>query len=145
MKLNIGNDNYIVEESTQVTLKVENEVNTYKVLEAEGALKEEGYVVLNNIYVNPEHTKEFENRFLNRTTHLQETDGFQALRVLRPESSSRYVILTLWESITAFKSWQDSQQYKQTHSKRGTSQGIDKNIVDRSKSFNKGYEVIQTI
>lgn len=127
-----------------MTLKVHNEMNTYKILESQGDLQEKGYVVLNNIHVNPQHTAEFENRFLNRTTHLEETDGFQALRVLKPESSSIYVILTLWESITAFKNWQDSKQYKHTHSKRGTSQGLDKNIVDRSKSFNKGYEVIHT-
>lgn len=144
MKLKIGNEDYITEQDTQMTVKVNNEMNSYKILESQGNLKEEGHVVLNNIHVNPQYTSEFENRFLNRTTHLDETDGFQALRVLKPESSSRYVILTLWESITAFKSWQDSQQYKQTHSKRGTSQGIDKNIVDRSKSFNKGYEVIHT-
>lgn len=123
------------------SIKRNSDIQKYSVIESVYDLEREGYCVLNNIYVNSGMEDIFESRFLNRQSNLTTVDGFKALRVMKAESGPYYVILTLWKSAQDFHNWQDSNQYQKTHKKRGTSSGLDHEVVDRDQSFNVRFEL----
>ncbi|WP_316571167.1 antibiotic biosynthesis monooxygenase [Neobacillus sp. YIM B06451] len=88
----------------------------YEVLEAVGVLGRPGLVVMNNIPVTDEGRPVFEYRFKNRAGKIENTPGFQAIRVLRPIKSNTYVILTAWDDELAFQRWKDSADFGKSHS-----------------------------
>ncbi|MFC4984656.1 antibiotic biosynthesis monooxygenase family protein [Salinicoccus siamensis] len=96
---------------------------------------------MNNVYINTGMEKAFEARFLNRQSNLATVTGFKALRVMKAESGPYYVILTLWDSAQDFHNWQESSQYQKTHKKRGTSSGLDREVVARKHSFNVRFHI----
>ena len=142
MEIQSRKGDYIIEENSIFTIKKDDALNKYDVLEKRGELQRNGYCVLNNIYVNSRNERAFEDRFLNRKSNLSTSEGFLALRVLKSQEDSYYVILSLWESQHSFEKWQTSSQYKQTHQKRGTSKGLDAQIIDRKLSHSIGFEVM---
>lgn len=125
----------------EASIKKGSDIQKYSVIESVYELEKEGYCVLNNIYVNAGMEESFEARFLNRQSNLTTVDGFKALRVMKAESGPYYVILSLWNSSQDFHNWQDSNQYQNTHKKRGTSSGLDYEVVDRSQSFNVRFQL----
>lgn len=114
----------------------------YEIVDQSGELENKGYVVFNNIPVTDEGRPLFEYRFKNRAGLIEEVPGFTAIRVLRPLKSDTYVIMTLWEDERNFIAWQESEQYKKAHEKRGTEEGIDdkKDIFPRA-SYVSEYHV----
>ncbi|MGG0642977.1 antibiotic biosynthesis monooxygenase [Sporosarcina gallistercoris] len=116
------------------------EADSYTVLDASGDIVNGNFAVFNNIPVTPEGRETFEQRFMGRARQIEDTDGFSAIRVLRPLESDTYVILTMWQDEASFKAWQTSQAYADAHKKRGTDEGIDKkpNIFSRP-SFVTSY------
>ncbi|KUP09165.1 hypothetical protein Q73_03580 [Bacillus coahuilensis m2-6] len=102
-----------------------NEPRSYEVIDASGALRENGFVVMNNIPVTDEGRPVFEDRFKSRARAIESVPGFIAIRVLRPLNSDTYIILTQWDDKEAFKNWQSSQAYNKAHEKRGTGEGMD--------------------
>ncbi|RDU35491.1 antibiotic biosynthesis monooxygenase [Neobacillus piezotolerans] len=87
----------------------------YEVLESSGSLGRPGLVVMNNIPVTDEGRPVFEYRFKNRAGKIENTPGFQAIRVLRPIKSNTYVILTAWDDELAFQRWKESAEFGKSH------------------------------
>ncbi|HJF67652.1 MAG TPA: antibiotic biosynthesis monooxygenase [Staphylococcus kloosii] len=126
----------------QVTITKFNETQQYDILEQINEVPQNGYAILNHLYVNPGFEADFEQVFLNRDQHLQEVEGFQSLLFLKPQIEHlHYVIVTIWTDEVAYKNWQASNAYKGSHKNRGTHKGADKNIVNRDLSFNIGINL----
>lgn len=102
------------------------EADSYTVLDQSGDIENGTYAVFNNIPVTEGGRGIFEERFMSRARRIEGTEGFGAIRVLRPLESEVYVILTFWKDEAAFKSWQNSDNYAVAHKNRGTEKGIDK-------------------
>lgn len=142
MKIKNGQGDYILEEDGHITIMKDDTLHHYDVLESKGFLHHPGYAVLNYICVDEGNEDEFEDRFLNRKSNLASSEGFSALRVLKPQDDEHYVILSLWEDYDSFKNWQASSEYQSTHQKRGTSTGMDREIINRDRSYNIRFEII---
>ncbi|MBA9025251.1 antibiotic biosynthesis monooxygenase family protein [Peribacillus huizhouensis] len=93
----------------------------FEVVDGRGELKEDGYVVMNNIPVTEEGRPGFEFRFKNRAGLIEKEPGFTALRILRPLNSDTYVILTMWVDQRAFTNWKNSNSFQSAHSKNDKS------------------------
>ncbi len=138
----------LMEQDNEAVLIEENDgsasfadADSYTVLDASGEIGDGSFAVFNNIPVTEEGRELFEQRFMGRARKIEDTEGFGAIRVLRPLENDTYVILTIWSGEPAFRSWQSSQAYEQAHQKRGTDDGIDKkpNIFSRP-SFVTTYQ-----
>lgn len=123
----------MMEQGNEAVLIQENEASasfadadSYTVLDTSGELADGAFAVFNNIPVTAEGQELFEERFMGRARKIEDTEGFGAIRVLRPLDSDTYVILTIWQDEHAFKNWQTSDAYAHAHKKRGTEDGIDK-------------------
>lgn len=125
----------------KATIRNNSEEKGYSIIESKGSLEAKGFCVLNNVYINTGMEKAFEARFLNRQSNLATVTGFKALRVMKADSGPYYVILTLWDSAQDFHNWQESSQYQKTHKKRGTSSGLDHEVVARKHSFNIRFHI----
>ncbi|PYE52847.1 antibiotic biosynthesis monooxygenase family protein [Deinococcus yavapaiensis] len=77
--------------------------------------------VANRIFVAPEFAEQFEERFRARAGLVDTMPGFVANHVLRPTKLGEpYVFLTFWESHEAFRSWTESDAFKQGHARSGS-------------------------
>ncbi|MFS0654991.1 antibiotic biosynthesis monooxygenase family protein [Bacillus sp. 179-C3.3 HS] len=95
--------------------------HSYDVIYAKGELVQSGFVTLNHIPVKLESRPLFEATFQNKTNRSEHQRGFQALRVLRPKTSTEvYLILTLWESEESFQHFQKSDAYVQPQEDTGS-------------------------
>ncbi|WP_042349646.1 antibiotic biosynthesis monooxygenase family protein [Bacillus massiliigorillae] len=90
----------------------------YEIVDGIGDLKQEGFVIMNNIPVSEESRPTFEHMFKNRAGKVEEQPGFQALRVLRPVGFETYIILTQWHTESAFDAWQRSKSFQDAHSQK---------------------------
>ena len=69
--------------------------------------------VANRVYVTPEYSAEFEERFRSRAKLVDGMPGFISNQVLRPvNEGDPYVVLTLWESRDNFTDWIKSDEFK---------------------------------
>lgn len=139
--MELGNEAVLIQENDGTAGFAE--ADSYTVLDASGEIVKGNYAVFNNIPVTEEGREIFEQRFMGRARQIEDTEGFSAIRVLRPLESDTYVILTMWQDEGSFKAWQTSQAYANAHKKRGTEEGIDKkpNIFSRP-SFVTTYKRI---
>ncbi|WP_342388197.1 antibiotic biosynthesis monooxygenase family protein [Salinicoccus bachuensis] len=128
-------------EEERAVVRQDSEEVHYAIIESRREVENAGYCVLNNIYVNEGMEAPFEARFLKRQSNLVTVDGFKAIRVMKAVSGPYYIILTLWEDEQSFHNWQDSEQYGETHRKRGTKSGLDREVVDREQSFNVRFQL----
>ena len=83
----------------------------YEIIEQAGQLKQEGFVVMYHIPVNPEGQPVFEHAYKQHLMQIQKQPGLNAYRFLKPISSDSYIILTQWQEESAFKAWQNSTSY----------------------------------
>ena len=83
-----------------------NEPRKYEVLESNGQLQQKGFVVMHNISVSDEGRPLFEHQFKQQAKAIVNTQGLTALRLLRPESSNPYIIMTVWEHQDFYLKWQ---------------------------------------
>ncbi len=75
----------------------------------------------NRIYVAPEFAEQFEERFRTRSGLVDGMPGFVWNKVLRPvKPGDPYVVLTLWESRSAFDAWVQSDEFVKGHARSGT-------------------------
>ncbi|ARJ13033.1 antibiotic biosynthesis monooxygenase [Staphylococcus lugdunensis] len=141
MKINEKAPYYALEATSPQTMRIykNHQHFDYMILESINELIDNGYCMLNHLYVNKGQEGAFEQKFLQRQQHLASVSGFRALRFLRPnEQGQHYVIITQWLNHQSFKNWQQSSAYSQTHQKRGTSQGADVRLVNRKLSYHIG-------
>ncbi|ASK60852.1 antibiotic biosynthesis monooxygenase [Virgibacillus phasianinus] len=87
----------------------------YDVLLNNGSIQNKGFVVMNNITVTEDGRTVFEDRFKRRSSAIESTPGFQAFRLLRPQSGNTYVVLTQWATIEDFDNWKNSDAFKEQH------------------------------
>ncbi len=83
----------------------------YEVIESHGKLKNEGFVVMNNIAVTDEGRPVFEHQFKNQSKQIKCEPGLMVYKLLRPLSSNTYVILTCWENEAFYQKWQKSDSF----------------------------------
>ena len=77
--------------------------------------------VANRIFVSPEYSEEFEDRFRNRARLVDEMPGFVSNQVLRPvNDGDPYIVFTLWESRIDFENWVNSEEFRKGHAQSGT-------------------------
>lgn len=91
----------------------------YETVDYVGEMKSEGFVVMNNIPVATEGRPVFEDRFKNRAGNVENREGFQAIRILRPLQGNTYVVLTQWRNAQDFEDWKNSQSFEDAHKKSG--------------------------
>lgn len=143
MIINDSYKTYVIEENDQYfMIEKNNDKQYYEVLEVINALSNDAFCVLNHLYVNEGNEDVFEQKFLQRNKHLENVPGFKALRFLKPKIDGRhYIIVTLWDNRQVFYDWQNSDEYAETHKKRGTKEGVDYHIVNRDLSYNVRIEL----
>ncbi len=74
------------------------------------------HVVSNRVFVKPEYTQEFEQRFRNRAGEINQQPGFVLMEILKPQSENTpYIVLTHWESEQAFQNWVGSKDFEVAH------------------------------
>ncbi|KGP71563.1 antibiotic biosynthesis monooxygenase family protein [Pontibacillus yanchengensis] len=95
------------------------EPHVYEVVDQEGTFEHSGYVVMNNIPVTDEGRPLFEDRFKNRAGAIEDSPGFQAIRILRPTQGNTYTVLTLWKDVQSFEDWKNSQAFEKAHKNSG--------------------------
>ncbi|QST00740.1 antibiotic biosynthesis monooxygenase [Pontibacillus sp. ALD_SL1] len=95
------------------------EPRSYETVDHQGELQEEGFVVMNNIPVTDEGRPLFEDRFKNRAGAIEDSPGFQAIRILRPEEGNTYVVFTQWKDESSFEDWKNSQAFQKAHKNSG--------------------------
>ena len=77
--------------------------------------------VANRVYVTPEYSAEFEERFRSRAKLVDGMPGFISNQVLRPvNEDDPYVVLTLWESRADFERWIKSDEFVKGHAQSGS-------------------------
>ncbi|WP_078408576.1 antibiotic biosynthesis monooxygenase family protein [Priestia abyssalis] len=136
-----GDNAMLIHETAEKT--VFNSGHHYEVLDTVGNVEQGSFAVLNNIPVTDEGRPVFEYRFSQRAGLIEQEPGFIAIRVLRPKDTNTYVILTMWDSETSFKKWQESKAYEKAHEKRGTSEGMDQQKpIFSGPSYVTTYHVI---
>ncbi len=74
------------------------------------------FVTMNRIPVNQGHWEAFEERFINRAGLIDQSPGFVRNMILRPENpEDPHIVMTLWESKTAFENWTQSESFTKAH------------------------------
>ncbi|RCW69673.1 antibiotic biosynthesis monooxygenase family protein [Saliterribacillus persicus] len=103
----------------------ENETETmfesprsYEIVVESGVLTEKGFIVMNNIPVTDEGRPIFETQFKKRAGMIDNAEGFQAMRVLRPERGNTYIVLVEWDNKEAYLKWKDSKSFADAHKKK---------------------------
>ncbi len=77
-------------------------------------------VVQNHIPVDPSMSHDFEQRFSNTNENMKHMKGFVKNEILRPVKADTYVVLTYWETMSDFKAWTESEDFKKAHSRKPT-------------------------
>ncbi|WP_255437596.1 antibiotic biosynthesis monooxygenase [Thalassobacillus sp. CUG 92003] len=114
----------------------------YEIVDAVGDIKDSGYVVMNNIPVSDEGRPVFEDRFKNRAGSVEETEGFQAIRILRPLSGNTYVVFTQWRNEESFTRWKNSQSFEKAHSQSGPDHKGKPSFID-GEAYITQYHMVQ--
>jgi heme-degrading monooxygenase HmoA len=94
----------LLHETNGITLF--NTSRKYEVFKSIGALTNKGIVALNHVPVTEEGKPLFEHHIKKKLGV-----GIDCLRMLRPINSNVYIILTIWEEETDYKSWKKSKGY----------------------------------
>jgi len=107
--LHNNNSSLLLHESEHTTLF--KAARKYEVIVQTGPLKQEGYVAMYHIPVNPEGQSVFEHAYKQHLKQLATQTGLRAIRFLRPLGSESYIILTQWNEESAFKAWEASTSF----------------------------------
>lgn len=122
-------------------LSIFEEGRNYEVVDAVGDVKSEGFIVMNNIPVSDEGRPVFEDRFKNRAGSVENREGFQAIRILRPLQGNTYVVLTQWRNAQDFEDWKSSQSFEQAHKNSGPKHSKKPSFIDGDAYITK-YRMI---
>ncbi|SFG01604.1 Heme-degrading monooxygenase HmoA [Halobacillus alkaliphilus] len=114
----------------------------YEIVDSVGSLQPKGYVVMNNIPVADEGRPVFEDRFKNRAGNVENMEGFQAIRILRPVKGNTYVVLTQWRNAQDFEDWKNSQSFEQAHKNSGPKHEKKPSFIDGDAYITK-YQMLQ--
>lgn len=119
-----------------------DEGRDFETVDTVGQIQPKGYVVMNNIPVADEGRPVFEDRFKKRAGNVENQEGFQALRILRPLKGNTYVVLTQWRNAQDFEDWKNSQSFDEAHKKSGPKHSKKPSFIDGEAYITK-YQMVQ--
>ena len=102
------------------------------------------YIAMNHFRVAAGRGAEFEERWRNRKSYLDEVPGFREFHLLRGPSSEEatlYASHSVWESRQAFVDWTESEAFRKAHAGAG---GKTRNVYLGPPQF-EGFEAVQTL
>lgn len=76
------------------------------------------YIAMNNFQVSADQTEQFEERWRQRRSFLQDVSGFKHFQLLRGDEQAgtvHYVSHSTWASKDAFMDWTRSESFVQAH------------------------------
>ncbi|RMF82994.1 MAG: antibiotic biosynthesis monooxygenase [Nitrospirae bacterium] len=77
------------------------------------------FIAMNQFHVAAGRGAEFERRWRERDSHLEEVPGFVSFHLLRGEDeadgSHRYASHTVWADRAAFEAWTRSEAFRKAH------------------------------
>ena len=82
------------------------------------------FIAMNQFDVDPARGAEFEARWRERETYLQEVPGFVRFALLRGDEPGRYVSHSTWQSRAAFEAWTRSEAFRKAHAQARTPSGL---------------------
>lgn len=81
------------------------------------------FIAMNNFQVAPGREAEFEARWRERETFLDQVPGFLQFSLLKGDAQGEYISHTLWASRAAFEAWTRSEAFAAGH-RQGTVAGV---------------------
>jgi heme-degrading monooxygenase HmoA len=81
------------------------------------------FIAMNNFKVAPGRDAEFEARWRERETFLDQVPGFVQFALLKGDAPGEYISHSLWESRAAFEAWTRSAAFAAGH-RQGSVAGI---------------------
>jgi heme-degrading monooxygenase HmoA len=101
----------------------------YEVIDGSGNFTvKQGFAVLHYIPVTDEGRPIFEYRFKEFSIQMERVPGFETARVLRPQASDTFCLLTIWNNAADFKKWQTSDMFNEMFSSNKTKTKSDKKL-----------------
>lgn len=85
------------------------------------------FVAMNRFRIAPGREAEFEEVWRMRDSHLKDTPGFLAFKLLRGparEDHVLYVSHSMWESRAAFEAWTKSPAFRAAHAGAGETRDL---------------------
>ncbi|MEO0637849.1 MAG: antibiotic biosynthesis monooxygenase [Pseudomonadota bacterium] len=78
------------------------------------------FIAMNQFQIHLEHAEEFEKVWIERDRRLTDVPGFLEFKLLRGETDKdaetrKYVSHTIWSSEEDFRSWTQSQNFRDAH------------------------------
>jgi len=74
------------------------------------------FIAINYITCSEDYRERFESLMSSRAGLIDKMAGFQRMKVLRPKKSGeRYLIVSEWDSESAFKAWTKSEAFAEGH------------------------------
>ncbi|MCA1022561.1 antibiotic biosynthesis monooxygenase [Halobacillus litoralis] len=119
-----------------------SEGRDYETVDHVGDVQPGGYVVMNNIPVSEEGRPVFEDRFKQRAGNVENQEGFQAIRILRPLKGNTYVVFTQWRNQQDFEDWKSSKSFDDAHKKSGPKHAKKPSFID-GDAYITQYRMIQ--
>ncbi|WP_173917003.1 antibiotic biosynthesis monooxygenase [Halobacillus sp. Marseille-Q1614] len=113
----------------------------YEVVENVGQVQSSGFVVMNNIPVSDEGRPVFEDRFKKRVGQVENMEGFQAIRILRPKKGNTYVVFTQWRNEQDFEDWKNSKEFEKAHANSGPQHKQKPSFIDGKPYITKYYMI----
>jgi heme-degrading monooxygenase HmoA len=101
------------------------------------------YIAMNRFHVIKGHEADFERRWLDRDTYLDQLPGFVEFHLLRGPDRGEYTLYsshTVWTNKEAFENWTHSEQFRAAHRNAG-----DNMPLHLGHPQFEGFEAIQTI
>lgn len=81
----------------------------FRAIDYRGDISESGFVMMEHIPVAPDSKPIFENSFSKVKQNITDSNGFQALRFLKPRKGNIYIILVQWVQQSDFEEWVDQR------------------------------------
>ena len=82
------------------------------------------FVAMNHFTVDPARCDEFEARWRERETYLDEVPGFLRFDLLRGDEPGAYVSHSTWESRATFEAWTRSEAFRKAHQQARMPEGV---------------------
>ncbi len=85
------------------------------------------FVAMNRFRVNAGREADFETRWRERDSYLEQVAGFLAFRLLRnataADGTTEFISHSTWRSKQDFEAWRDSEAFRMAHA-QGSVQGV---------------------
>ena len=76
------------------------------------------YIAMNRFKIANEHINDFINVWKTRNSLLDQVEGFKDFKLLKgptDDQSTLFASHSIWKSLNAFKSWTESDNFKNAH------------------------------